>query len=550
MKRAGRLTALLLALCMITALTGCVQEEKELLTVRAALTGAPATLDPAMLTTATERTVGYHVFENLMKLTSGGAVCAQAASYVCTDNLDGTETYTFKLRSDIYWSDGQPVTAGDYVYAWRRLVNPETGSPHSEILNMVAGYEEAVAVEPDDDSTEETEAVPSPLQITAVDSRTLEIRLNSHCAYFLSAVCTSVYTMPVRSDAVERGADWAVRKTTLLTNGAYTIDTWDDTAMTLTETEKYYDTKRLGPEVLDFTFTDTDEAALALYESGEADFTVSGAALAEQEGTVAMGCPTTGVLLINQMAAGLRENTRLALSLSIDRVALSTALSGDYVAAEGLVPAGIQTCMGGSFRQENGPLVDNDPEGYAQRCSEAQEQLRSTLGDRLDYSTVGALGMVTLLYESSMPYARAAAQLRDMWQERLGVRVTLVSAAAEEMQQKLSEGDFTMALVQLTSDRNDAAGYLENFTGEAEKNYCQYYANAYDMLLRAAGNAGISEARDAYLKDAERLLVESGYAIPLYTMERYRLLREPLCGVIDDGMGGCIFNNVVKLAEG
>ena len=129
MKQTKRLLSLLLALVMVLALAACGTVEPEKMTVRAALVGAPVTLDPARAVTETEKTVAANLYENLMKQTLTGVTAGQASSYVYTDNMDGTETYTFTLRSDIYWSDGRRVTAQDFVYAWQRLVDPETNSP-------------------------------------------------------------------------------------------------------------------------------------------------------------------------------------------------------------------------------------------------------------------------------------------------------------------------------------------------------------------------------------------------------------------------------------
>ena len=146
MKRRIRWTALVLAVCLL-ALTGCAQQ-RDTMTLRVCLDSAPATLDPAMAATDAERTVVSHLFENLMKLSRGENGSIQAApavakSYAVEDNLDGTETYTFTLRQNARWSDGKAVTAHDFVYAWQRLADPATGSPHAALLDMVAGYSQA-----------------------------------------------------------------------------------------------------------------------------------------------------------------------------------------------------------------------------------------------------------------------------------------------------------------------------------------------------------------------------------------------------------------------
>ena len=134
---------LLLTLVMAAALAGC-GTRREPQTLRVCLPELPGTLDPAMVTTDSERIVVSHLYENLMKLSSDGqggsrVEAGAARKYTCTDNNDGTQTYTFTLR-DMKWSDGQKVTAADFVYAWQRLADPATASPNAALLEMVAGY--------------------------------------------------------------------------------------------------------------------------------------------------------------------------------------------------------------------------------------------------------------------------------------------------------------------------------------------------------------------------------------------------------------------------
>lgn len=111
-----------------------------------------------------------------------------ARKYTCTDNNDGTQTYTFTLR-DMKWSDGQKVTAADFVYAWQRLADPATASPNAALLEMVAGYRQV-----------RSSGDVSKLQVSAPEENTFVVTLSNRCAYFLSAVCTAAATMPVRSE--------------------------------------------------------------------------------------------------------------------------------------------------------------------------------------------------------------------------------------------------------------------------------------------------------------------------------------------------------------
>ena len=553
MKRTKRLLSLLLALVMALTVAACGTVEPEKMTVRAALVGAPVTLDPARAVTETEKTVAANLYENLMKQTLTGVTAGQASSYVYTDNMDGTETYTFTLRSDIYWSDGKKVTAQDFVYAWQRLVDPETNSPHASILNMVAGYADAVAGDP------------AALQVWATDDRTLNVTISGHCSYFLSVVCTAVSTMPVRADVAAAAADetdsadtqsgdaaqepqpdWSMSAATLLTNGPYAVSSMTAEGVTLTGVEKYYDAKRLGPDEIDFTYCAGTEDAMALYDSGDADFVLDAG---EAEGAVEASAAAVSTVLINQMATSLSESVRKAMSMVIDRNALAALAEGSgevYRAADGLIPYGIVTSDGSSFREANGALIDNDPEQYDATCQEAEELLR---GAGYTPTVLEHISPVTLLYENTGSNAKVAQALQTVWRDKLGVRVAARGVTPEEMMTVLKNGEFSLALTSVSGDRNTALSYLNRFSSSQQENYGQFYSNAYDMLIRAAANSSSDEARDAYLADAEAMLLDSGYVMPLYNETYTWLLRDTLTGIRTDGMGVYYFQNIVKTAS-
>ena len=148
MRHWRRAAALLLTLCMAASLlAGCGGDPNDEVKVSVVMTGGVTTVDPALATTPAERTAVLHLFDNLYRLTDEGAVSAAAQSCQQQDNEDGTQSYTFHLRADARWSDGTAVTAEDFVYAWRRLVSPETASPNASILSMVQGYEDAAPYE-------------------------------------------------------------------------------------------------------------------------------------------------------------------------------------------------------------------------------------------------------------------------------------------------------------------------------------------------------------------------------------------------------------------
>ena len=539
MKLKRPVAALLAAVLLLGLLSGCHRENG--VSFRVAMGSVPATLDPALAATDEEKTVVSHLFENLMKLQSDGnggttAVNGVARSYQCDTTAEGQETYTFKLRSSAVWSDGTKVTAQDFVYAWKRLADPATGSKNARILDMVAGYSAARTGE-------------DALQVSAPDDETFVVALSGRCPYFIDSVCTAAATMPVQSAAAAQ-ENWSMSPDTLVTNGPYTVASWENDTMLLQQTDGYHDARRLGPESISFRFTADAKTANSLYEKGDADFVLGltdEAVAKKMDSWMPDYYPETSVVLLNQLSdLTSNENVRRAMGLVIDRNAIAELLgSRTHLAAEGLVTWGIRSTTGGQFR-DFGSAVDNDSENYEKNCQTAQE-----LMEEAGYTAtkLKSLTPVIMLYESDGTADSLALLLQKTWKEKLGLSVTLKGVSSEEITQALERGEYTLAALRVTSDRNDATGFLNRWRMGEEDNYANFTSSAYDMLLRVAAVSASQEARDAYLEDAERLLIEKGNVIPMYCSTRSWSLSESFTGVFGDGLGRYFFTGVHKASK-
>jgi len=526
MKLWKRTAALLLALLLTATLAaGCGQQEE--VTFSAALEGVPSSYDPALAVSVSEQIAAVHLYENLMRLHSGEngteVVGAVAQSWECADNLDGTETYTFHLRSDAKWSDGRAVKAGDFVYAWQHLADPNTASPNAALLDMVAGYDAARQGDLD------------ALQVRAVNDTTLEVALSCRCPYFLRAICTVAATMPRRADLA--GSDRRVG------NGPYCWDDDTDGVLTLRASERYYDTRRVGPDVLKLYFCATAEEAERLLGDGTVDFAgnLDDEALAADEGWAREACPRTTMLVVNQRAQQLLgEGIRPAMSLSIDRTALAELPgAGLRVPAEGLIPYGITASDGRVFREAEGALIDNTD--YEKNCADALARLQNR--------DTSAIRDVVILYEMTGINAQLAGMIQSAWQEKLGLTARLQGMTAEEMATKLQRGEFNVALVSWDGDRNDASAWLNMWRSGSGDNVALFASSAYDMLIRVSAASSSYEARDAYLADAELLLLDQGNAIPLFHDVRAYRLRPGFAGLLSDGLGVFRFDGVRQVAN-
>ena len=241
------------------------------------LASEPMTMDPALNSSVDGGIMALHLFEGLMKWEDSGEVAngtdgtadsgklvpGQAESYEKTENDDGTVTYTFKLRDGIKWSDGKDVTAGDFEYSWKRLVNPETAADYNYMLDGVVNANEIMAGEKD----------PDELAAKALDDKTFEVTLVNDLNYF-EELCAFPAMMPVREDMIEKAGDqWTFDTATYISNGAYKLKEWTHNSQIVVEkNENYYDVENLGPETITFKLMDDQNAMLSGFNSGELDF--------------------------------------------------------------------------------------------------------------------------------------------------------------------------------------------------------------------------------------------------------------------------------------
>lgn len=543
MKRMKRLTALVLCLALCLGLSGCGGEDQGF-SLSVALGDRYETLDPIYAETAGDRSIIAHLYENLMKLTvdAGGDTSAGyglAKSVEQEANVDGTVTYTFRLRS-AKWSDGEDVTADDFVYAWQRLACPVNDSPHAALMSVVCGYEEV----------RETGDV-TKLQVTAKNDTTLVVNLQGDHAWFLSDVCTDPATVPLRrglvpmephaeEEAVEvagAGPDWWADIKTLVVSGPYCPESEGTEYLRLVQNERYYNYgKAPGPDGISFRFVDTAEEGLSLYEKGEVD------ALWPVQVTEENAVPqlSTYALVFNCTAFPFQDRAlRQAAVKAIDRNAIAALAGGE--AATALVPNGVPDSEAEDFRSCAGPLLDNAPELYAASCAEGAAMIQAA-----GYQSGADLGELQYLYLDEGTNGAVAQELARELGSMLRMKITPVPMTAGSLAAALESGNFSMVGLELTSFCNDAEGFLMDWASDAKGNVAGYENTAYDTLMSIIATAPDGTARLGCLHDAEELLIDDAALTPLYTTSTAWDIRDTLTGAFRDESGWFGFAGVIK----
>lgn len=554
MNRCKRIAALVLsAILGVSLLTGCGENNAEGMALSVSVGSRVTTLDPIYAEDLESQNILVHLYENLLRVVPDGnggsaVVNGMAKDVDVEENVDGTVTYTFRLRS-AKWSDGVSVKAQDFVYAWQRLVNPASHAPYATLLSVVVGYQEA-----------RNSGDMSLLQVIAKNDTTLEVTLNGNYDWFLNEVCTSPATMPLREDVVkalkeagtqtdginETNLPWWADPTALVTNGPYLAAEYDTEYLELSANEEY-DSSQNGPASIKFLFAASAEDAWELYEEGEVDavWPLPEAQLSEraedENWSPIPELSTYAVVYHSDKGVFSDPLIRQAFAMVIDRNALMEVADVTAVAAEGLVPPGVPENEEGDFRAEGGSLFENDPELYGETCQQAREVL-----NQAGYMSGWELGELEYLYLDEGHNGAVAEALCEQWESALMVRVTPRGVTSQELWSALRAGEYTLAGVNLEAPGNDAECFLMQWTSDAPNNVVHYENSAYDTLMTIIAKAADGTARMGCLHDAEALLLEDYALSPLYTKGTDWELRDDLMGAVRDARGWFSFANVVK----
>lgn len=507
-----------------------------------ALGGEPGTLDPALNGSSQGTVIVQHLFEGLMtwedsgREVSGGVngarlVCGQAERYDRTENADGTVTYTFYLRSGLKWSDGKPVTAQDFVYGWQRLIGVGRQAPYGYALSCVVNAPEILsgALKAEE------------LAVEAVDDSTFAVTVHD-VPYFLQ-LCALPATAPIREDVDEANpGQWSFTPETCVSNGKYQLSSWSySTQIVLTRNPNYYAPVQ-GPDTIVFYAEDEGETVTAALDSGGVDFAqlASGGALTQRlEEGKADAAPYAGVYFLTfqtQKAPFDNALVRRAFTLAVDRSKLVEEVAqGGQTPAAGLVPTGISDGSGGDFRAKGGNFYDPSSKAYEANCKQARELLAQA-----GYPGGAGFPAVTYLCNQSDEHQAIANALAEMWQEVLGVTVTVEAQEWPTFLQSRKDGDFSIARDSWIADWDDPLTFLDRWVSGEVNNNAGYASERYDRLLAEAGESAAT--RMGKLHQAEEQLVAEDCALcPLYFYTRPYAMGQKLKGVYIDPLGSFHF---------
>ncbi|AXY24849.1 ABC transporter substrate-binding protein [Suicoccus acidiformans] len=494
----------------------------------------PPTIDPGLATDSTSGAIILNVFEGLTaKDAEGNVVPGMAESW---DMSDDELTYTFHLR-DAQWNNGDPVTAGDFEYAWKRVLNPETASQYASIMYFIEGAEAY--------NTGEGEA--DGVGVKAVDDKTLEVKLAHPTPFFTEL--TAFYTyMPVHQASVDGNDAWAADAgESYVTNGAFSLAQWNHNAdYQLVANENYWDAENVAFDEVNVQIIESEATSNAEYQAGSLDY------LGSPYGTVSLDYidqfRSNGELNTNPYAAIYwykvnttdevlqNANIRKALALAINRQELiDNVTKGEQTAALGIIPPTME-----GFEEDRGYMSDFDVEGAKAALQAGMDELGIK-----DPSEI----TVALSINDSEAHSAIAQFIQANWTDNLGINVSIDSTEWQVYLDKLNQLDYQVGRMGWIADYNDPITFLDMYrTAETGNNDTGWENEDYKNLIDQANQETDEATRTQYLLDAEAILMEEMPVIPVYYYTSNFVKNDRVQGMQPDPLGN-INLKYVSMAE-
>ena len=472
-----------------------------------------------------------NVYEGLYRLDADSKPEPAGAAELAEVSEDGL-TYKLKLREDAKWSNGEPVTAADYVFGWQRTVSAETGSEYAYLFAPVTNAEAITAGEKD----------ASELGIKAVSDYELEITLTTPTPYFQYLLAFPSFFPQSQAVVEDNGDQYASTSDNAVYNGPFVLAGFDgpgtDTEWSYEKNDQYWDKETVKLDTINVSVVKESSTSLNLFQDGQADDVILTGELAQQmandEAFVSEPLARTSYIELNQREEDSpfrNEDLRKAISYAIDRDALVTSILGDgSLASTGLIPKGMtfNPTDNTDFVDEAESVIEYDQE----KAKEHWEKAKEALG--IDSLSFEILASDTDSTKKAIEYIQSAIQ--DTLD---GVKVSLSPVPFSVRLDRSNSGDFDVVMGGWGADYADASSFTDLFVTDNSYNRGRWTSEEYDAAVKSSAttNAGNPDARWQDLLDAEKIIMDQQGVIPVYQNVEAHLRAPKVKGVVSHGAG-------------
>ncbi|WP_241622202.1 peptide ABC transporter substrate-binding protein [Rosenbergiella australiborealis] len=481
----------------------------------------PATLDPQLAESNDAFNIILDSFVGAVALDSEGKVHPELAEK--WDNQDN-KVWTFHLRPGITWSNGQPITAQDFVYSWQRLADPKTASPYQSYISAIHIL--------NGDAVMNGKLPPSALGVKALDAQTFQVTLSQPVSWFLQAAASPSF-YPVNQQNVEKFGEKWTQPANIVVSGAFKPSKWVINERFVSERNPHY-WNNASTVINKVTYLPIVEpsATLNRYQSGEIDITdtIPTVNFAQIKKTIPDQIKQTPLLGVYEYWFNLNkppfndQRVRMALNLAVDKSVIT-----DKVLGMGQEPAWtlMPLHIGGETYQPT-EIAQWTP---AQRIAQAKKLLAEA-----GFSADKPL-KAELLYNTQQDHQKIAIALSSMWKKNLGAQITLRNQEWKTLIQTQHNGDFQLIRQSWLADYDAPPTFLNNFMTGDTQNDGKYSNLNYDRLVNDAAEQTEPQKAKADYQQALDILSNDVPAIPLYYYVQNILVKPWVGGVFVSRLG-------------
>jgi len=476
----------------------------------------PETMDPAKMTGLPEGTIANALFDMLTRYDANSQPQAAAAESwtVSTDGL----VYTFKLR-DAKWSNGDPVTAEDFKFAWLRVLDPKMASDYAYQFYYIKGAE---AYNGGKGKAED-------VAIKVIDPKTLEVTLAAPAPQFLGLTAFQTYA-PLNKTVVEAHPDWNTSPENYVSNGPFKMEKWEHKQlMTLVKNPNYWDANTVKLEKLEVYLLEDNNTAYTMYKTNKLDVMVETIptqelpSLKDAKDYHIFADAATYYYRFNVKKKPLdNPKVRKALAMAIDRKAIVENITqAEQKPAFAWVPFGFAEDKDKDFRETAGNSY------FKEDVAEAQKLLAEA-----GYPGGKGFPKLEILVNTHEMHQKIAQAIQEMWKQNLGINVGVTNKEWGVYLKAQQELDYDISRSGWSPDYLDPMTFMDMFVTDGGNNNTGWSNAKYDELIKQAKSTGDNAVRMKAMHDAEQILMDEMPIAPFYFYTKPTLIRENIKGVI------------------
>lgn len=477
--------------------------------------GEPNTIDPGLAEDIPSMSIARAAFDGLLRLDVDGKI-KEAVAEKYEVSADGL-TYTFHLR-DSKWSNGDPVTAHDFEYAWKRVLDPKTASSYAYQLYYLKNGEKA----------SKKEASLDQVGVKATDDKTLVVTLENPTPFFPQLLASVTY-FPVNKKVVETSPKWAGDPATYVGNGPFVLKTWEHKSqITFAKNDTYWDKERVKLDKLTFNMIEDANTELAMFDKGDLD--LAGSPLGDLPLDAMSALQDSGKLK-SQATAGTywyifnttkppftNKKIRQAFSYAVNRKEIAdNVVQFKSTPATGILPTTMALNPDGYFK-------DGDVETAKKLLAEGMKELGIT-----------KLPDITINYSTNETHQRIATVIQDQWRKAFGIDVKLKNMENKVHREEMKLGNFQIGRASWIADFNDPLNFLEVFKGGL--NTSKWVNQKYLDLLAQSSKEKDEAKRNELMKQADQIVMDEMPALPIYYYTYAWVQQDSVKDIVIDALG-------------